>query len=86
MPKHRADDDENMLKHFRNYVGLTQEEAALKVGVSRTLWSAWEGRNRPMTVAQLNAVVTALGLDDEATLDLIRWWGDACFLAAIEEG
>jgi transcriptional regulator with XRE-family HTH domain len=84
VPKHRPDDNENMLKHFRSLLGLTQEEAASKIGVSRTLWSAWESRNRPMTIAQLNAMQRALSLADEDIEDIRRWWGEHCLVVADE--
>ena len=44
-----------MFEHYRDVIkqirvdeNLTQEEAAARVGVSRSTWSAWEtGRRRP---------------------------------------
>jgi transcriptional regulator with XRE-family HTH domain len=79
MPRRREGDENNILRSFRELRGLTQQEASEIVGISRTLWSAWEGKNRPMSLAHLNRIRTALQLEDVHILSLLRWWEEACF-------
>lgn len=78
MPRVRPDDNNNVLREFREAVSLTQQKAADAVGVSRTTWSAWELRERPMSVAHLNRIKQVLKMDDSNTRVLREWWGDAC--------
>ena len=78
MPRHRADDENNALRTFRVAAGFTQDSAAATVGVSRSTWSSWELKERPLGVAHLNRIRYAFKLTDEDTLSIIRWWGDAC--------
>lgn len=75
MPRKRENDEDNLLRNFRSLSDFTQEQAAEAVGVSRSLWSAWEGRARPMTVAQLNKIQVALNLQDDQINELRIWWG-----------
>lgn len=75
MPRKRENDDDNLLRNYRELKHFTQEQAADAVGVSRSLWSAWEGRARPMTVVQINQIQSALGLSDEQITELRLWWG-----------
>ncbi len=79
MPRQRTGDDNNVLRAFRTLRNLTQEEAAKRMGVSRTLWSAWEGRSRPMTLAHLNKAQEILRLSEDQILEIIDWWGFSCF-------
>jgi transcriptional regulator with XRE-family HTH domain len=75
MPRKRDNDDYNLLRNFRDLLGWTQEQAGEAVSVSRSLWSAWEGRARPMTVAQLNKIQAAMELSDDQTNEIRIWWG-----------
>lgn len=78
MPRHRADDDNNALRTFRLSSGFTQEEAAKALGVSRSTWSSWELKERPLGVAHLNRLQHALKLEDDQIALIRKWWGDAC--------
>ena len=79
MPKKREDDKNNLLRSFRALRNLTQQESAKKTGISRTLWSAWEGKTRPINIAHLNQIQAVLDLSDDQVTALRKWWGDACF-------
>jgi transcriptional regulator with XRE-family HTH domain len=75
MPKRRAGDDNNALRDIRESKDLTQDQTATLVGVSRSTWSAWECRERPINISQLNRIQLALDIPDK-DVDLIRkWWG-----------
>ncbi len=77
MPRHRKNDENNVLRLLRSKAGLTQVKAAKAVGVARTTWSSWELRERPMSVAYLNRVHHELSLTDEETRILREWWGSS---------
>jgi transcriptional regulator with XRE-family HTH domain len=79
MPRKREGDNNNLLRSFRALRNKTQQEVADAVGVSRTLWSAWEGRTRPMSIAHLNKIKEVLELTGEQILELIEWWELSCF-------
>lgn len=63
----------NALKAARG--SLTQTAASRLTGVSRSLWSFWECKKRPMSLAQLNRVAVALDLDDREAEAIREWWG-----------
>lgn len=79
MPSHRKNsqavgfESDNALRNARG--GLTQTAAAKLAGVSRSLWSFWECRKRPMSLAQLNRIAIALDLDDKVINGIRTWWG-----------
>jgi transcriptional regulator with XRE-family HTH domain len=79
MPRKRENDTNNLLRSYRALRGKTQQEAAEAVGVSRTLWSAWEGRSRPMSLAHLNKIKEVLALESDQVSELVDWWGMSCF-------
>ena len=68
---------DNALRVIRRRKGLTQQQAAKLVGMSRSLWSALECKQRPLTVALLNKIQVAFGLSDDELLYLRRWWADS---------
>jgi transcriptional regulator with XRE-family HTH domain len=70
-------DEFNALKRIRKMRGLSQAKAASKTGMSRSLWSALELKQRPMSVAILNKIQVALELSDNETKYIRTWWGDA---------
>lgn len=61
-PYLRAAEGRNPFLAIRNVLGITQQQAADQVGVSRALWSAWETDSRPITLGQLRGVHEAFGL------------------------
>jgi len=73
----KTSNDNNALHEVRKAMGLTQREIALKVGISRSLWSALENRQRPLTVALLNRMQDKLGLTDEQVEKIRLWWGES---------
>lgn len=75
----------NALKQIRKRKGLSQAKAAKATGMSRSLWSALELKQRPMTVAVLNRIQVALELSDSETRYIRVWWADAhCSLGESE--
>ncbi len=76
MPRHRTGDDKNALRELRERAEMTQDAAAKAVGVSRSTWSFWELRERPISVTHLNEIQVALGLSDEQVTRLRMWWKD----------
>jgi len=69
--------DKNAMRTLRRRRKLTQAAASKKVGISRSLWSALENKQRPLTVAQLNRIQVALRLSDDEVTYVRTWWGDA---------
>lgn len=69
--------DKNAMRTLREKRKLTQAQAARKVDVSRSLWSALENKQRPLTVAFLNRMQVAFRLSDDEVTYLRTWWGDA---------
>lgn len=67
----------NPFRAIRLAFGLTQVEAAQRSGVSRSLWLAWERKERPITVSQLGGVVSCFSLGRGEVDWIVRWWGDA---------
>jgi transcriptional regulator with XRE-family HTH domain len=53
----------DFLRQMRKRQGVSQVELARRVGSSQPQLSAWERGIRPITVAQLAALLDALGLD-----------------------
>lgn len=58
-PKHRL--DATYLASWREHLGLTQDEAAEKIGVSRSLLSKMETADSPYTQRTLEAAARAYG-------------------------
>lgn len=75
--KDKPEDIANAMNTIRTRRGLTQAKAAALVGMSRSLWSALENKQRPLTVATLNRIELALECSEDEVLYLRRWWGDA---------
>lgn len=73
--KSHAPPEPMSLKELRRSRGLSQREAAERIGVSRTLWSALEMKNRPLQVTLLNCIQDRFDLSDEDTDRIRRWWG-----------
>lgn len=65
--------DENILRAFRWRRSLSQQQAADKVNQSRQTWAAWEALTRPITLAQLDRIRIALGLNKSEVFELIDW-------------
>ena len=63
------------LKELRLSRRMSQREAAERIEVSRTLWSALEMKNRPLQVTLLNRIQDRFDLSDEDTDRIRRWWG-----------
>jgi transcriptional regulator with XRE-family HTH domain len=76
MPKAR-DNSKNELKKLRDLFGLTQAQTAERLQISRSLWSALENQQRPLTVALLNRIATTFELSDEDINRIRVWWGEA---------
>lgn len=70
-------DLDNALRVIRVRKGYTQRTAAEMAGMSRSLWSALERKQRPLTVALLSKIQVAWDLTDEEALYVSRWWGDS---------
>jgi transcriptional regulator with XRE-family HTH domain len=68
-------DHDNLLRSYRALRGKSQAEAARECGVSRTLWSAWEGKVRSMSIQQLKTIKRTLCLSDLQFSDLRAWLG-----------
>lgn len=51
------------LKEMRKLAGLTQEELAEKVGVSRVELSYWENGRRTPTLSNLRSLINTLGME-----------------------
>lgn len=69
------------LRKWRDASGLTQKEAAARVGVSQTAWKDWEVENRVPSLAHAIAIealteravrVEVFGHDAKAALELAR--------------
>ena len=67
----------NPFRALRDAFNMTQAQASQRVGVSRSLWLAWERRERPITAMQLGQVVACFALDREEVRWILQWWGDA---------
>lgn len=67
----------NPFRMIRKAFAFTQSDAAFRVGVSRSLWLAWEQKDRPITVLQLESVVRCFGLAREEVEWIVTWWGDS---------
>ncbi len=67
--------EKNALRDVRTARGLTQAQAAAKVGISRSQWSFLECRERPLTVAMLNLIKSQFELDPEEVDLICDWWG-----------
>lgn len=59
------------LREYRERVGLTQEKAALRIGVSKTSLRNWESGRKIPSVTNLNCLCTVYGIsgDDVHVLD-----------------
>lgn len=77
MPKPNSTEEPNALKELRERLGLTQAQIAARIQISRSLWSALENKQRPLTVALLNRMADVLVLDDEQINDIREWWGES---------
>lgn len=67
----------NALIQIRKTRSLTQAQAAELAKMGRSLWSAFETKKRPLSVALLNRIQIGLNLSDEEVMYILRWWGDA---------
>jgi transcriptional regulator with XRE-family HTH domain len=52
-----------VVRRLREETGLSQERFAISVGVDRTVWTSIEVGRRNLSLASLERVATALGLD-----------------------
>lgn len=77
MNRQPKEEDKNAMRTLREKRGLTQAQAAARVDVSRSLWSALENKQRPLTVAFLNRMQVAFRLSEDEVTYLRTWWGDA---------
>lgn len=73
----KNDKEPNALREIRQLFDMTQARIAKEVGISRSLWSALENRQRPLTVALLNKMKRVLGLTEENVKDILDWWGES---------
>lgn len=67
----------NALRQIRKRADMTQAEAAKKLSISRSLWSALENKKRPLTIALVNRIQVAFNLSDDEVKYIRTWWGDA---------
>lgn len=75
--KSTTETDRNALKTIRDKLGYTQAQAAQRLKMSRSLWSAIENKERPLTVRLLNQIQVAFDLTDDEVNYIRTWWGDA---------
>lgn len=52
-----------MMREGREAVGLTQTEAADRMGVTQVEWSRWETGARGLTLERIDKIAEALGLE-----------------------
>lgn len=71
------EDGSNPFRAIRSAFAINQVKAASLSNVSRTLWAAWETRQRPISVHQLGDVVRAFSLGEAEVRWICEWWGDA---------
>jgi transcriptional regulator with XRE-family HTH domain len=67
----------NPFRELRKAFGLTQHQASYHTGVPRSLWLAWERRERPISVDQLKRVREAFGLERPEIRWVLDWWKEA---------
>ena len=56
-----------------NGVGIRQQTAADRCGVSRQTWAAWETGFRPITLDQMSDIKRALCLNEEQVIKVFNW-------------
>ena len=61
------------LRELRKERGLSQAQAAERIGVSRQTWAAWELRTRSINLRQLQKIKNSLELNDPQILQVIEW-------------
>jgi len=61
------------LRSLRKDKGLSQAQAAERIGVSRQTWAAWELRTRSINLRQLHKIRHSLDLDDPQILHVVEW-------------
>lgn len=79
MPR-MSTDENNALRDTRMGMGLTQAQIAKIIGISRSLWSALENKQRPLSVALLNRMQERLKLTEDQVKAIRLWWGESHFL------
>ena len=67
----------NPFRALREAFELTQVLAADHVGVSRSLWLAWERKERPITALQLGQVAACFDLERKDVSWILKWWSDS---------
>jgi transcriptional regulator with XRE-family HTH domain len=68
--------ESNPFRAVREAFELTQVQASQRVGVSRSLWLAWERKERPITAMQLGQVAACFSLGRREVQWVLDWWGD----------
>lgn len=74
MPK-RHPDTPSVLRDVRKTRKLSQQQAADLIGVSRTLWAAWETQRRVISMGHLNQILKVFELD-HAEIELLCNWAN----------
>ena len=69
--------ERNPFRAIRAAFDMTQAMASMRAGVSRSLWLAWERKERPITAMQLGQVVACFSLGRDEVRWILQWWGDS---------
>ena len=72
-----GDEKVNPFRALRRSFEINQTVAGRRAGVSRSLWAAWEYKNRPITAVQLGRLATGFALDKDDIYWILRWWWNA---------
>jgi transcriptional regulator with XRE-family HTH domain len=65
--------DQITLRSLRKEKGLSQAQAAEKIGVSRQTWAAWELRTRSINLRQLHKIRHSLNLEEPEVMSVVDW-------------
>ena len=64
-----------IIRTERTKLGLTQSQAAARMGRSQSYWADLEADRRSPTIHTLKRVASALGCDLECKLEVLYDWG-----------
>jgi len=69
-------DPKRPLRDLRRRMVMSQTQAAERVGVSRSLWGAWEAQRRRISLAHMQAIRRGFQLEDGVFQQLIDHYGE----------
>lgn len=64
------------LEKLRRTFVMSQTQAAQRVGVSRSLWGAWEARRRRISLEHIQRIRRQFHLEDAVFQQLVDYYGD----------